>query len=94
MVRLCESYSGAGATVVASREYAKSLGKVRANPYEDPDGAGPVHVFMWKRGSFSVSMCAHCQPGAKQLAHTICYPSASAALEHGRMNIFPFLCVP
>lgn len=44
MVRLCESYSSAGATVVA--EYAKSLGKVRENPYEDPDGARPVHVFM------------------------------------------------
>lgn len=24
----------------------RSFGKVRENPYEDPDGARPVHVFM------------------------------------------------
>lgn len=45
-MRLCESYISARVTVVASRENAKSLGKVRENLYEDPDGARPVHVFM------------------------------------------------
>lgn len=44
--QLCDSYGSARVVAVASWEYVKSLGKVRENPCEDPDGARPVHVFM------------------------------------------------
>lgn len=46
VVQLCDSYGSARVADEASREWIKSLGKVRENPYEDPDGARPVHVFM------------------------------------------------
>lgn len=46
VVQRCDSNGIARVDEVDSRESTKSLGKVRENPYEAPDGARPVHVFM------------------------------------------------